>query len=152
MLIKIKSFFEQHVRIEQDEPGMIEKPDPVPLAVCALLLEMANADGEFTDQELDEIVAIMEDEFELSPENIEDLMELAEEERKESIDLWQFSKLICDNCDREEKKRIIEILWSVIYADGILNAHEDYLVHKLANVLDLSHRELIDAKMGVMKK
>ena len=48
-----------------------------------------------------------------------------------------------------EKRQIIEEVWRVIYADGALDAHEDYLVHKLAKLLNLNHPQLIEAKMTV---
>lgn len=147
MLSKIKSFVNQYIAIEEDEARGATGPDPVPLAVCSLLLEMAHADGEFTDDEMRGIIATMEVKFGLSPDDAGKIMELADDERRASIDLWQFSKMIGDNCDRDEKLKILDTLWSVIYSDGILDAHEDYLVHKLAYVLGLSHRELIDSKL-----
>ena len=150
MLSKIKSFFDQHILVEENQADEVHGSDPVPLAVCALLLEMAHADSEFTENEMAEIIAVMEGEFELSPEDAEKIMELAEKERRASVDLWQFSKLISDYCDKEKKLKILDTLWTVIYSDGILDAHEDYLVHKLAYILDLSHRELIEAKLRIL--
>ena len=137
--------------IQEGLPAETHRADSVPLAVCALLLEMAQADGEFTDEEMAEIVSLMKKEFRLSREDVEDIMVLAEEERQESIDLWQFSELISDRCDRDEKLRILDTLWSVVYADGILDRHEDYLMHKLAYVLNLSHKELIESKLRIME-
>ena len=150
MLGRIRSFFDQHIRETSEKPGQAGITDPVPVAVCALLLEMAHADGEFSADEMEEIVAVMEKDFGLLKEEAAEIVELAEEERRASIDLWQFSRLISDNCDQEEKLKILETLWTVIYVDGILDAHEDYLVHKLANVLDLSHRELMEVKLRVL--
>ena len=42
------------------------------------------------------------------------------------------------------------MVWEIIYTDGILDKHEDYLVHKLANLLRLSHEQLIEAKLKVL--
>ena len=49
--------------------------------------------------------------------------------------------------DGEGKLRIIEMFWKVAYADGRLDSHEDYLIHKLGKLLRLSHKQLIDAKL-----
>ncbi|MEE9166715.1 MAG: TerB family tellurite resistance protein [Candidatus Neomarinimicrobiota bacterium] len=149
MLFRIKSFVSQYIAVDEDQSGGAKGPDPVPLAVCALLLEMAQADGEFTDGEMRDIIRTMEEKFGLTRKDAEKVIELAEEERKASIDLWQFSKLIGDNCNRDEKLGILDTLWAVIYADGILDEHEDYLIHKLAYLLGLSHGEMIDSKLRV---
>ncbi|MFQ6673938.1 MAG: TerB family tellurite resistance protein [Fidelibacterota bacterium] len=151
MLSKIKTFFDAHMVTGEERAVEAGGQSPVPVAVCALLLEMAHADGEFSPEEMDKIIVVMEEEFGLSPGEAKEVMALAGEEREQSIDLWQFTHLISRHCDREEKLTILETLWSVIYSDGVLEAHEDYLVHKLANVLELSHRELIDTKLRVLE-
>ena len=46
----------------------------------------------------------------------------------------------------------MELMWDLVYADGRLSEHENYLVHKLGKMLRLNHRELIDAKLAVLHK
>ena len=48
--------------------------------------------------------------------------------------------------------QLIDKIWEIAYADEIINQHEDYLVHKIADLLHLSHRQLIDAKLKVAKE
>jgi uncharacterized tellurite resistance protein B-like protein len=124
-------------------------PD-VRLATCALLLEMANIDGRFSKLEKERIVELLRNNYQLSAEHAAALMKAAEDELEKSIDLWQFAKLINENYSTEEKIKVIETVWQVVYTDGILDKHEDYLVHKLANLLRLSHKQLIDAKLKVL--
>jgi uncharacterized tellurite resistance protein B-like protein len=124
-------------------------PD-VRLATCALLLEMANIDGKFSEIEKERIVELLRNNYQLSAEHAAALMKAAEDELEKSIDLWQFAKLINENYSTEEKIKVIETVWQVVYTDGILDKHEDYLVHKLANLLRLSHKQLIDAKLRVL--
>ena len=121
------------------------------LATCALLLEMANIDGEFSVSERDGIIRILREDYRLSDEHATALIEAADEELKKSIDLWQFAKLINQNYSTDEKLQIIETIWKIVYADGRLDKHEDYLVHKLANLLRLTHEQLIDAKLRVTR-
>ena len=47
---------------------------------------------------------------------------------------------------------MLEAVWRVVYADGRIDKHEDYLVHQLANLLRLRHKELIDAKIRTKKE
>ena len=74
----------------------------------------------------------------------------AEKELVESVDLWQFARLINENYSREEKIAIIEVLWKVVFVDGKMDKYEDYLMHKMVKLLRLSHKELIDAKLKIL--
>jgi len=122
----------------------------VRIATCALLLEMAHIDGEFSEPERESIISIIKKDYDLADEHAVALIEAAAEELKSSIDLWKFARLINQNYSTDEKIQIIEMVWRVIYTDGELDKHEDYLVHKLANLLRLTHKELIDAKLKVI--
>jgi len=122
------------------------------LAVCALFLEMANIDGEFSGSEREHVMALLKRQYDLPEEYALELVEASKNELEGSIDLWQFTNLVNQNYSREEKIQVIEMVWEIIYADGKLNQHEDYLVHKLAKLLRLAHKDLIDAKVKVSRR
>ncbi len=130
-------------------PAKAEKADPkrILTAACALLLEMASADSEFSREELEVILSILEKEYGLDSEEAREMVKAAQTAREISIDLWRFTSLINRNYTEEEKMRVMEMIWKVIYADGRLDGHEDYLVHNLAGLLRLSHSQLIEAKL-----
>ena len=127
----------------------IDETARIQIATCVILLEVAKSDDEFCSIEKATIGKILKKEFDISDEAIEELLEIAHMKREESIDLWQFTHLINENYSKEEKKEIVEAAWKVIYADEKLDMYEDHLVHKLARLLQLDHRELIDAKLKV---
>jgi uncharacterized tellurite resistance protein B-like protein len=127
-----------------------ERAHDIRIATCALLLEMANIDGEFSESEKDSLVAILKNDFALTDEHAQGLLDASQDELNGSLDLWQFTNLINQNYSREEKRQIMETVWRVAYTDGKLDQHEDYLMHKLANLLRLTHKELIDAKVKVL--
>ena len=58
--------------------------------------------------------------------------------------------LISQNYTEVEKVRVVELLWKLIYSDGKLDQHEDYLVHRLASLLGLHHKQLIAAKLKAL--
>lgn len=120
------------------------------IAACAVLLEMACIDGEFSASEKESIVGILKKDFQLSDEHAQSLLQASQGELNGSIDLWRFTNLINQNYSREEKRQVMETVWRVAYMDGKLDKHEDYLMHKLANLLRLTHKELIDAKVKVL--
>lgn len=127
-----------------------DQEEKLRIATCALFLEIANIDNEFSEEERDNILSLLKTEYDLSDENALELAQTAMEELKGSIDLWQFTNLINEKYSDAEKVRVVEMLWKIVYADGKLDKHEDYLVHKLASLLRLKHKQLIAAKLRVV--
>jgi len=119
------------------------------IATCALLLEMSHIDGEFSEPERENIIAILKKDYHLSDEHAARLIAASKQELKASTDLWQFTNLINQNYSFQEKIDVIETVWKIAYTDGKLDKHEDYLVHKLATLLHVSHKQLIEAKLKV---
>jgi uncharacterized tellurite resistance protein B-like protein len=146
MIDLVKTFFGKSEKSVSENHAEATSHD-IHVATCALLLEMSNIDGEFSEVEKKNILSILKKNFQLSDENAAALLEASNEELKNSNDLWRFASLINKNYSIEEKERIIEMIWRVAYADGHLDKHEDYLVHKLAKLLRLSHKQLIEAKL-----
>jgi uncharacterized tellurite resistance protein B-like protein len=122
------------------------------IATCAILVEMAYSDDEFTKDERDHIIEILQNRFDLSSEEAHELIEIAEEELKGSIDIFRFTKIIKQNYSPEDRIRVLEEIWRIVYADGELSGHEDSLVHKLSFLLGLTHKQLIDAKLKAKGK
>jgi len=149
MLSKIKDFFQENIAIEEKVVDDIQSSNKVAIATCALLLEMAHTDDEFSEIEETEIKRIIQSEFELSENKVDEIIELSNEERKESLDLWQFTNLINENFSKEEKIKVIEYIWQVIYADDKVDQYEEYLIRKLSYLLNVDHKDMIDAKLRV---
>lgn len=150
MVDLVKKFFgksTRHEPVDQEE----ETSHDIRIASCALLLEMSNIDGEFSELEKESIISIIKKDYHLSDEYATMLLEASKQELKASVDLWQFTNLINQNYSIEEKIQVIETIWKIAYTDGRLDKHEDYLVHKLANLLHLTHKQLIEAKVKVKK-
>jgi uncharacterized tellurite resistance protein B-like protein len=124
-----------------------DESERVQMATCVILLEVARSDDEFSSIEKSTVEAILKKDFEIPAEATEEMMEIAKRKREESIDLWQFTHLINENYSKEEKKKIVEAAWRVIYADEKLHSYEDHFVHKLAKLLQLRHSDLIEAKL-----
>jgi intracellular sulfur oxidation DsrE/DsrF family protein/uncharacterized tellurite resistance protein B-like protein len=145
----IKRFFN---RLPRESPGASSNRNAqdVRVATCALFLEMAHLDDTFTKEETAIIISILKEKYQLSDEHVDHLLEEADRELKESIDLWQFAKLINDNYSIEEKMEVIKTLWEIVFVDGKMDRYEDYLMHKVATLLRLSNEKLIDAKLAVL--
>jgi len=127
-----------------------DKEHRLMVATCALLVELSRIDESFTEQEDGTIIEILENRYGLSKAHAEALIAEADKELVESVDLWQFARLINENYPREEKIRIVETLWQVVFVDGEMDMHEDYLMHKVSKLLRLHHKELMEAKLKIL--
>lgn len=129
------------------QPGDVPiGPDPLHLAACALLLEVAHADGEFSDEERVHLERVLERHFSLPPEAGRQLIELADAERGRSIDHFRFTSVLRDRYDVGQKMVLAEVMWGLVLADGKIADHEHYLARKIANLLDLEPGYLSTAK------
>lgn len=131
-------------------PAGPDKERDVIMAVCALFLEMGRIDETFTEQEVAHVLSILTDKYGLSSENANALIDEADRELEESVDLWQFARVINNQYSNDEKEQLIERLWQIVYVDGKMDKYEHYLMNKLSKLLDLSHKQLIDAKLKVL--
>ena len=120
------------------------------LAAAVILLEAATVDEEFSPEECRRVLDALQNHFHLSNEDAENLLVAAQEKQSQNNALWRCTREINEQCDLAEKLSVLEETWRVIYADGTLEAHEDYFIHKLANLLNLTHPQLIEAKMRVL--
>jgi uncharacterized tellurite resistance protein B-like protein len=148
MLDIVKRFFNKEMEKDANKE-MPETGHDLRIATCALFVEIAKIDDEFTDAEMEKIISVLKDTYELSREHADALVASAEKELEQSLDLWQFAKLINNNYSRNEKIEIVETLWRIVYVDGKMDEHEHYLMNKLKNLLRLSHDDLIKAKLKV---
>lgn len=149
MLESLKRFFNRSkVEISQNSQPAAEHD--VRVATCALFVEMARIDEKFTQAEVDTILSILKEKYGLTREHADALLAEADKELAESVDLWQFARLINENYSLDEKIEIIETLWQMVFVDGKMDRYEHYLMNKLKNLLRLSHDQLIDAKLKVL--
>jgi len=122
------------------------------IALCVLLLEAAFVDGECSAEELSHLKETLTSKYDITPQDIDELLASSGEKRKESVDIFNFTRYMNNNFNKQEKIDVMESVWSILLIDEHLEAHEDHFAHKLANLLRLTHKELIDAKLAVRKK
>jgi uncharacterized tellurite resistance protein B-like protein len=67
--------------------------------------------------------------------------------RDEVNDIYPFIRKLNHELTYDDKLHVIDEIWHVIYTDGRLNSHEDYLVHEVAALLNVQHRDMIEGKL-----
>jgi uncharacterized tellurite resistance protein B-like protein len=128
------------------------RSDDVTVAACALLIEAATTDGEFSDDEREAVFAAVRDGLGVPEAETKAVLDAARDELEGSIDLWQFTHLVNRNATVAEKERILELVWWIALSDLRIDRHEDYLGRKLAELLRLDHRQMIEAKLRARRQ
>ena len=132
-----------------DDRGGRDDLQRLRVATCVLLLEAVNADDQLDEAEWSLLNDVVANRFHLEPAAVADLLALADQQRRNAGDLFGFTRLINDHFTRPQKLAVVELLWRVVYSDGRLEAREDALLHRVANLLQLRHDELIALKLQV---
>lgn len=122
------------------------------IATCALLLEVANSDDDFSIEEKSFIEKTMKDEFNLDDQLVKELLELAEKQIDDSVSLYEITEVINKSYNRDEKIIILKNLWRLVYADGKLDKYEEYFVRTISRNLHLEHSDMISAKLEIKKE
>ncbi len=132
----------------QAEPQ--QEHDRIHVATCALLLEVAHADKQLHDLEEQTIRDLLAHKFDLDDEMVAELIDYARGDLEESLDLYQFTREINNNFTLNEKYEVMEAVWRIIYADGVLDRYEDALARQITTLLHLDQRKSIDLKVKIL--
>ena len=117
-----------------------------------MLVEIAKADGDFSDDERKRIIDLMKKEFSLDDKCVNELLELSEQKVRDSISVYEFSSVINENFTQQEKLELLKNLWRIVYEDGKLDSHEDRLIKIIGSTLNLEHKDVIGAKLFVKQE
>jgi uncharacterized tellurite resistance protein B-like protein len=136
---------------EQSVPGAAAGPDPLHIAACVLLLDIAYADGEFSAPERAHLEQVLERHFALPAQAGRGLIAYCEAQRAKAVDHFQFTSVLQRAYDVGQKMVLAEIMWGLVLADGQIAEHEQYLTRKIANLLDLEPGYLSTAKAAAAR-
>jgi uncharacterized tellurite resistance protein B-like protein len=116
------------------------------LATAVLMIDVAQADYVFDEVEFDQVLKLIEQHFDLSPEEAAELVNEAGEKADDIVSVHDFTKLLHDYLTEDEKAQIVALLWSIAYADGRLDKFEDSLVLKISDLLYVSRGRVMRLK------
>ncbi len=145
MFNTIKNYFEQN--IASNEADDIEHQ--LKLATASLLIEMMQQDHEVHEEERQAVKVSLKEKFNLSEDETEELFNLAQQEASTATDYHQFTRLIAKEYTQDQKIKVIELLWTIAYADNHLDALEEHMVRRIADLIYVPHKELMKTKHKV---
>jgi uncharacterized tellurite resistance protein B-like protein len=128
---------------KEGEPEPEARRHGVQLATALLLIEVTRADYSEDLTENRKAFQLLKDFFELSADEAKLLVQEAKQEADHAASLQGFTRQLHDKLTVAEKHLVVEMLWRVALADDHLDKHEDHLVRKIADLLYVSHGDLI---------
>ena len=145
MIVKIRRFFEQYI-IVTESISEDELEHQLQLACAALMIEVLYADYSVDQSEIDTLRKALQENFDLKKEEADKLIQLAEEERSQATDYYQFTSLINEFYTQQQKRELVTRLWQMAYADHTVHKFEEHLVRRLADLLHVPHSAFIQSK------
>jgi len=119
------------------------------LSAGALLVTAGGIDGNFDPNERRKIKALLKQQFGLDDKETRQLFEAAEARERDAVDLYRFTSVLCRELDQDGRKRIVEMLWEVVLADGIVDEFETNLVWRVAELIGVSTRDRVTLRKMV---
>ena len=148
MLKKIKEYISDLGNESSEIPNQEQKDTEIINNACAaLLIETALADKVFNEEELISMRQTLNKVYKVDEKDIEELINESKKKVSESTSLYEYTRLINDLCDSEDKIRLISNLWSIAFADKHLDKYEEYLIRKISDLLHVSHKDFIQQKL-----
>jgi uncharacterized tellurite resistance protein B-like protein len=119
------------------------------IASAALLVHAMAIDGTVTEDETKRLHQLISEHFALSPEEVNQLLVEAEQRERDAVDIYRFTSVLRDALPLERKREIIAMMWRVVFADGRLEALEDNLIWRTAELLAVPARDRMQLKQMV---
>lgn len=150
MLKKIKGYISEFGNQSSDSENQEEKEKNIINNACAaLLIETALADKVFNTEEIDSMKKTLREVYEIDEKDLDELIIESEKKVSESTSLYEYTRLINDLCDYQDKLKLIQNLWAIAFADKYLDKYEEYLIRKISDLLYVSHSDFIQQKLNV---
>lgn len=151
----IRRFIDQVVGVistpASDEKGSEDREAALRMATAVLMLDVARADHVFDESEFDRVLDLLQTHFRLPAENAAELLNAAHEKADNSVSAYEFTKVLHEHLDENEKARIVSLLWQIAYADGRLDKYEDSFVLKISDLLHVSRGRVMRLKHDAEK-
>ena len=137
-------FFKNLFKTEDSEAE--SKDNSIQKSICSLMIEVAYADNQLDESEL-KAMANSLSKLDIQQEEIREIVDETLAKSKESISFYEHTRILNDQLDYDQKKDVLNSVWSIAFADGQMNKHEEHLIRRIADLLYLHHKDFINSKL-----
>lgn len=135
MIKRLKKFLKEITLGESPTREFAE--DDHRLCAAALLIHIVSVDGIVADSERTQLRTILQRHYELSDEDTTELIEEARKRDLEAVDLYGFTSVLKRRLNLDERRKIVEMMWEIVYADGQVHEFEDNTVWRVTELLGI---------------
>ncbi|MDE0811382.1 MAG: TerB family tellurite resistance protein [Alphaproteobacteria bacterium] len=139
MLSRLKSAIEAMRQPTPEEAPL--SAEPARLACAALLARAAGLDGQLDQGEDDAMLRLMVERFSMDEASARAVLDEAADDLDTSNDIYRYTKVLRESFDDAERIDLMEMLWEVCYADGVLHAFEAQLMRRMAGLMFVDDRD-----------
>jgi uncharacterized tellurite resistance protein B-like protein len=150
MFNKLRRFIDELTGAEPVERDFGE--NELRVAAAALLVHVAEIDGFFTDSEKRALLLLLQQRFDLDVDSAERLLAEARARDRESVDLYGFTSVLKHSMSGPDRRRLVEMMWTVAYADGVVQEFEENIIWRVAELLGVPSRERIAMRRKVREE
>ena len=123
--------------------------DELGMTLAVLMLEVAKSDFEESEAEIQTMTAWLENQdLGLKSQDVGQLLDSARNEQAGSAGLFEYTRRACERISMEERVELVEQLWRIAYADGVIDKYEEAAIRKASELLYVSHSDFIRAKFA----
>ena len=131
-----------------DEVASGNDPHSLELASAVLLFEVVWADHEIDDAEMKTLREALSRTLALSAEEIDELVRETRAQQDHHVGVYEFTRVVNEHCQPEEKYALVENLWRIAFADGVASSIEEHTIRRISELLYVPHRDFIRAKQS----
>jgi uncharacterized tellurite resistance protein B-like protein len=143
----MKNILLKFLTITVEDTGPDDMEHALRVATAVLLVEIARADFVVEPVERQRLRELLEHQFQLSASELDAVLEEAEADADQLVSIQHITRLMNEHYDQAMKRRVIEMMWRLVYADGEKSHYEEHLIRQVADLLYLSQGEFIQARL-----
>lgn len=142
----MKKILLQFLTITVEETSSEDIEHALRVATAVLLVEIARADFIVEPVEQQRLRQLLEQQFQLTGSELDALLEEAEADADRLVSIQHITRLLNEHYDHSMKRRVVEMMWRLVYADGEKSHYEEHLIRQIADLLYVSQNEFIQAR------
>lgn len=142
----MKKILLQFLTISVEETSSEDIEHALRVATAVLLVEIARADFVVEASERQRLRELLRQQFQLSDSELKALLDEAEADADRLVSIQHITRLLNEYYDHAMKRRVVEMMWQLVYADGEKSHYEEHLIRQVADLLYLSQSEFIQAR------
>ncbi len=145
MLSQLKKLF-----TKEAEP--VAALDEKTTSIAALMIEAALSDETYCETEKEMVVSVLKRHFDMTDAEVNDVIAEAEKAHANSDQILYFTRTVKETVEFEDRVHIVEMLWEIVYADGVLSDYEASLLRRICGLIYVDDVESGKARKRVLAR